>query len=556
MINYENISTQFKLPIEYTKFKILNPHILNDLEMNGDNNIYNNLFNNNSKGLLHDKWCKFYTTNVKFLKNTNKFLQKYDTLPYQDTTFLDEWYTFKQETSFKEKYSFLEWQHLEFCNRSPHIMQIISMCNLASPAISLCIPILFLIFPFIILKFVQKIPISFSTYKQVLFKQIKNNVIGRFINEFSQGGNWDKKLYVLFGLAFYCFTIYQNVLSCMSFYKNIKRIKCLLYKTKQHICYSINMMDNFISQCKKYKEYQPFVSDIERNKERLFQLNHQLDFIKNNTFNLKHINSVGTLLSNLYDLYSSEEIHNTMCYSFGFLEYINNINGIKSLIQKNKLSKCKFSKRKTKLCNQYYLPLINETYVKNNIDLTNNNYIITGPNASGKTTILKTTIINLLLCQQIGYGCFDKAVIQPYDNFYSYLNIPDTSDRDSLFQAEARRCLEILNTIKEDETKRNFCIFDELYSGTNPSEAIQSAQAYLTYLRTLNSSFLLTTHYYDLCNLEKYNNIKNKYLECISNKNNELEFTYLFKDGISRIKGGIYVLQALQYPSEVLQHLN
>ena len=86
--------------------------------------------------------------------------------------------------------------------------------------------------------------------------------------------------------------------------------------------------------------------------------------------------------------------------------------------------------------------------------------IVTGPNAAGKTTLLKSVILNLLLTQQFGVGFYKKAIIKPYDYIYCYLNIPDTSGRDSLFQAEARRCKEILGTIEKHKNKRHFCIFD------------------------------------------------------------------------------------------------
>ena len=89
------------------------------------------------------------------------------------------------------------------------------------------------------------------------------------------------------------------------------------------------------------------------------------------------------------------------------------------------------------------------------------NIVITGPNASGKTTTLKTTIINILLSQQIGYGCFESLEMMPYDYVHCYLNIPDTSGRDSLFQAEARRCKEILDIIEQNSNERHFCLFDE-----------------------------------------------------------------------------------------------
>ena len=66
------------------------------------------------------------------------------------------------------------------------------------------------------------------------------------------------------------------------------------------------------------------------------------------------------------------------------------------------------------------------------------NIIITGPNAAGKTTTIKATIINLLLSQQLGLGFFEKCQTSTFDYIHSYLNIPDSCSRDSLFQAEAK----------------------------------------------------------------------------------------------------------------------
>ena len=62
-------------------------------------------------------------------------------------------------------------------------------------------------------------------------------------------------------------------------------------------------------------------------------------------------------------------------------------------------------------------------------------------------------MFNIILCQQIGCGFFDKADVKIYDFIHSYINIPDTSGRDSLFQAEARRCKEILSIIEISKTK-------------------------------------------------------------------------------------------------------
>ena len=59
----------------------------------------------------------------------------------------------------------------------------------------------------------------------------------------------------------------------------------------------------------------------------------------------------------------------------------------------------------------------------------------------------------ILTSQQFGCGYYDSAQFTPYSVLHSYINIPDTSGRDSLFQAEATRCKNILgrfHQLKDD----------------------------------------------------------------------------------------------------------
>ena len=189
--------------------------------------------------------------------------------------------------------------------------------------------------------------------------------------------------------------------------------------------------------------------------------------------------------------------------------------------------------------------------VANDIDL-NKQLIITGPNAAGKTTIIKTTLFNIILSQQLGFGFYKSAQINPYEHLHCYLNIPDTSGRDSLFQAESRRCKEILTCMLENPNKRHFCIFDELYSGTNPYEAIASAYGYIDFVsKKQNVDLILTTHYIELCELlAKHDRIENLHMSTAIDG----EYLYKIADGISTIKGGLKVLRDLDYPSEIVEN--
>jgi DNA mismatch repair ATPase MutS len=164
------------------------------------------------------------------------------------------------------------------------------------------------------------------------------------------------------------------------------------------------------------------------------------------------------------------------------------------------------------------------------------------------------------MSQQFGCGFYKKCNLHLYDNFHCYLNIPDTSGRDSLFQAEARRCKQILNScIDTQPLQRHLCVFDELYSGTNPDEATQSSTAFLNYLSTnKNVISILTTHYVDICKNVKDNkricNYKMNTEPVIDdhNKNTNFNYTYKLKKGISRVNGGIKVLIDLDYPDEIV----
>ena len=254
-----------------------------------------------------------------------------------------------------------------------------------------------------------------------------------------------------------------------------------------------------------------------------------------------------------YNLYCDNDYNECLLYSFGFNGYLNNIEGLQSHLQKKNVNICTFSE-KTVFKHAFYPALMNEKPVKNSYNL-NKHILITGPNAAGKTTLLKTTLFNILLSQQLGCGFYKSASVSPYQYLHCYLNIPDTSARDSLFQAEARRCKEILTTIqKSPDNKKHFCIFDELYSGTNPYEAIGSAFSFLSFLtKYKNVDFILTTHYLELCQrLDINKNIKNYHMKIKNKTPDSFTYTYKLKSGISTIKGGVKVLNDLEYPQEII----
>jgi DNA mismatch repair ATPase MutS len=319
-------------------------------------------------------------------------------------------------------------------------------------------------------------------------------------------------------------------------------------------------MDYYQNMANKLTSYKKFIIELEQNKYTILNIHNNLCKISPFSFTISKVTEIGHIMYMFYQIYDNPNYNNAIMYSFGFNGYFNMLSHIESNISSNKLIKTTFTKKGKPIFKKMYYPkFINNdqaSIIKNDCNL-NKNMIITGPNASGKTTTLKTALINIILSQQIGFGCFDKFKLTPYDKIHCYLNIPDTSGRDSLFQAEARRCKEIIDCINEESSSflTHFCIFDELYSGTNPEEAVISANAFMDYIvKNKNVTCLLTTHYVKLCkNLSKNKMIKNYNMKTIK-KNDTFEYTYQIDEGISKIKGGLKVLKDMNYPREILDN--
>ena len=316
-------------------------------------------------------------------------------------------------------------------------------------------------------------------------------------------------------------------------------------------------MENFKNITTKYKTYDITNAQILYHKGILTAFYDDINIIHGKIISFKKIAQIGYVMKQFFVLYDDAELEKSFSFSFGFNGYCEILNGINYNIKNNNINKSKFilSKKPIVKFKKSFSPsLINENPVKNNINMFKN-IIITGPNAAGKTTLIKSTLLNILLSQQIGYGCFKSGKLTPFKHIHAYINIPDTIARDSLFQAEARRCKEIIDIIQKNPNEKHFCIFDELYSGTNPYEAISSAYSYLKYMNQFkNVKYMLTTHYIKLCKLfNEDKNTRNFNMQAIIEDKQPI-YSYKMTRGISSIKGGICVLRELKYPKIIIQN--
>lgn len=587
---------KFKLPISYLDPKdtfILYDTVANDLELttsasavtNTDTKcMYDYLFQpkHSFARFLIPEWKKQYTTNQQFLNDTQHILKNMNTYKTVMRIGLDQetpdtytpdcdkiteiWDLTKNDEFFLEKYSFLDWNILKYLNKSPYFMQFVTYMNIVSPILSLLIPLLLLVFPFLILR-LQRIPISFITYLETLKNIARNHFIGKTLFNL-QTISWDKVVYVIFTFVLYLMQIYQNVNTCYRFCNNMNKINGVLIEMQQYTDYSLSSMKTFMSISSSSHSYNEFSKEIQLHYTNLEKLKEELKTIKDyNKNTMKQFNESGNMLKCFYELYENPDYEKSIRFSMGFEAYVNNMLGVynnyergivnfATITPRNTASSCVFEK-------QIYPPICDDppaAAIKNDCIINDKNIIISAPNKAGKTTMLKTTTINIIFTQQFGCGFYDDATLTPYTHIHSYLNIPDTSGRDSLFQAESRRCkdiIDIINANSDPEKYRHFCIFDELYSGTNPDEACKAGTAFLKYLcKYPNVNFMLTTHYLSICKrFRNSSSIENYKMDVNILPDGNFEYKYKMRKGISKIKGAIRVLKDMDYPQEIIENI-
>ena len=189
--------------------------------------------------------------------------------------------------------------------------------------------------------------------------------------------------------------------------------------------------------------------------------------------------------------------------------------------------------------------------IDNNLDENGNprGLIITGPNAAGKSTFLKNAAICTLFAQTIGISPCEKMVFTPFRYIGTSLNIVDTIDKESLFEAQKNRIKKMSDlafSMKNDEF--SFLIFDELYNGTSPEQAVIASYATLKrFITNQNLLVLFSTHFWNLTDLEQdtfgaYGNVKVS-LDKDEDSGLFIKPTYKVTKGIANQKNAIDMLK-------------
>ena len=196
-----------------------------------------------------------------------------------------------------------------------------------------------------------------------------------------------------------------------------------------------------------------------------------------------------------------------------------------------------------------------DSYIPNDIYLNKEDQqiiILTGPNMSGKSAILRQTALTVLMAQ---IGCFvpaRHAEIGLVDKIYTRVGASDNiSQGESTFMVEMVETASILNNLSE----RSLVILDEIGRGTSTFDGVSLAWSIAEFLSQSEEKpkTIFATHYHELNELEATNEGVVNYYVSTEEKKNKVIFLRKMKKGGSEHSFGIHVARMAGIPKKVLR---
>ncbi len=206
-----------------------------------------------------------------------------------------------------------------------------------------------------------------------------------------------------------------------------------------------------------------------------------------------------------------------------------------------------------------------EPYITNSVSLNNKGtqiMMITGPNMSGKSALLRQTALNVIMAQAGSFVAADSARIGVVDKVFTRVGASDNiSLGESTFMVEMNEAASILNNMSQ----RSLILFDELGRGTSTYDGISIAWAIVEHIHEYGDAHpktLFATHYHELNEMEKSFKRVVNYNVSVKEIDGKVVFMRKLARGGSEHSFGIHVAKLAGMPQsivrragEVLKHL-
>lgn len=384
---------------------------------------------------------------------------------------------------------------------------------LVSPVIGLMSPIVYLFVPFLILTFKFKVKIGFVSYVKMLFS-------GLMMGTMNMGSL--QYVSLLLSLVFY----FQGIFNSLEISK-------ASYTISKYITNNINKVSVFLSTGYDLvnQAWSDEINEYFFNNDGKEDICETCEIKKCNPFTL--LSDFGNSLKE-YKVFSKEKIVPLIkrIYKLDLMYSICNIKSANNF----KYPIYSTEKKPLLMLKGLYHPFLKHP-IKNDIEIGNpRNFILTGPNAGGKSTLIKSILINIILSQTLTLCNSDKCIITPFKYIASQINIPDCKGKESLFEAEMFRAKNTLDKLKECKGF-SFIVLDEIFNSTNPIEGISGAFSILKKISSFeNNMSIVATHYLYLTRLEKQHPDRFTNIKINLNKDDRghISFPYKISKGISK----------------------
>jgi len=172
--------------------------------------------------------------------------------------------------------------------------------------------------------------------------------------------------------------------------------------------------------------------------------------------------------------------------------------------------------------------------------------ILTGPNGGGKSSFMRSLLLNILMAQKFGlfFGDADsRASLDPFEWIASGLRLEDTPGLLSLFEREVQYAADALR-----KGGRGFLIFDELFHSTNPPDGERTADLFLTSLWTKkNLTSMISTHVFSLAEAAP-SHVLRLCVPAEKREDGSLHFDYKIRQGICKVSSVDLVFEKCGFP--------
>lgn len=402
------------------------------------------------------------------------------------------------------------------------------------PMTSLIYPLSILYTPYYYINRYLQIKLTFTKYMCIIyeFSRLLFKLTGNIKSDIT------KIITIFIYLSIYIYSIYQT------FY-----VSYIIYKTREKLFNKLIGLVEFI------KTAITIIKQSNNIWKSFFLYNNTLTETDiNNSIN--NLSSLDNNLATVYKLWKNANYKDDIINLLKVIYTIDAIDAIYKLKKSNKWCLPSYDNTNTKIWDVNN-PLLSSKQISNPVNLSKN-IIITGVNAGGKTTYVKSIAINIILAQTIGIINGIKGNIYLYDAIITFMRVSDEIGSKSYFEAETSHCNNMINVAEElnKAKKRGLFLMDEPMHSTPPIEGVSVAFSVAEYLAKLKSvTLIITTHFHNLIELEdKYKSLFiNLNVNATYNEKTKLyEFNYKINRGGSKQIIAIELLEKHKFNKDII----